>query len=77
MDKVKQIVSEALNTKVELLTDDTSLYDIDNWDSLNHMVLITQIEEKFEIELTNDEIIDMTTVKDIKKALAKRNINHL
>ena len=35
--------------------------DIPTWDSIGHMALITTLEEKFEIELDIDDIIDFSS----------------
>jgi len=39
--------------------------DISTWDSLNHLNLIIEICERFNIKLTPDEIDDMKSVKNI------------
>jgi acyl carrier protein len=45
--------------------------DVANWDSLTHMNLIVNIEEEFKIELTGDEIAEMTTFEQIKEVIQK------
>ena len=49
---------------------------VDSWDSLTHMELIANLECEFDIEFTADEIMEMTTVAQIRKLLeAKTNGN--
>ena len=36
-------------SKIEI-KNDLSAKDVDNWDSLTHMILISEIEEKFNIK---------------------------
>ena len=43
-------------------------------DSLKHMDLVVSIEQAFEIELTLDEIIIMTSVVAIKRVLNDRGV---
>ena len=65
------IIAEALNTDPENLSEGTELQSIRNWDSMTHMIMITKIEERLNIEFTGDEIATMTTIKDIKDILFK------
>ena len=73
MSKLTDILSEVLNAKD--LTDETKLKDIPAWDSMNHMILITQLEEGFSIEFDSEEIVQMDSVGFIKDALAKKGVD--
>ena len=44
----------------------------DAWDSLKHMELIVSIENKFNVELSADDIVEMIDIKRIKKILNKK-----
>jgi acyl carrier protein len=44
------------------------------WDSLTHMQLIAAIEGDFDIELSADEIVQMTSVAQIKSILRKKAV---
>jgi acyl carrier protein len=54
--------------------DSLALRDISSWDSMSHMMLIVRVEEEFSVELTGDEIADFRTVKDIREALKRREV---
>jgi acyl carrier protein len=45
--------------------------EFDNWDSLNHMNLISALEEEFNISLDVDEISEMDTVKKVVETVDK------
>jgi acyl carrier protein len=49
--------------------------DIDEWDSVGHMGLITSIEEAFNIEMDIDDIIDFSSYDKGKEILVKYNIS--
>ena len=70
--KISTILKESFNANESLLTDDTRLMSLEEWDSLTHMFFITKLEETYGIELTGDEIANMQTVGDIKKALVSK-----
>ena len=47
------------------ITQQTSADDVEDWDSLTHMILITTIEAKFKIRFTQQEILDQSNVGDL------------
>ena len=52
------------------ITDTLTAKDVPGWDSFNHINLIINIEEEFEIRFTNEEVSSMEKVGDLKKLLA-------
>ena len=43
----------------------TSQENLENWDSLNHILLIVEIEKKFDIKFKIGEISELNSVKKI------------
>lgn len=43
----------------------TTANDIDGWDSMSHMTLLMAIEEDFEIEFEEWEVIDLSDVGEL------------
>ena len=39
--------------------------EYENWDSFSHLHLITMIEEKFKITITDDDAINLHSAKDL------------
>ena len=56
--RVKKVMSDVFNIDVSLINNETSPDNIENWDSLKHMNLIVALEEEFEIEFDDEEIVD-------------------
>ena len=48
---------------------------IDEWDSIGHMGLLSELEEKFKITLDTDDIVDFSSFQKGKKILKKYKIN--
>lgn len=71
-DLIKEVLFIEEGTK---LTNETGPDDIDSWDSLGHVNIITAIEDEFDIEISPEEIGEIRTIGDIKKILAHKNID--
>ena len=72
---VKDIIKEALFLSEDTeLTDNTGPKDIDAWDSLGHVNIVTVIEDEFDIEISPDEIGEIRNIGDIKRLLAEKEI---
>jgi len=72
MKKLNQIISGVLRMKEEELKDGLTMQDLESWDSLKHMDLITSIEKDFDIQFSMDEILIMTDIKTIKKIVNEK-----
>jgi acyl carrier protein len=57
-NRIKKVMSDVFNIDIESINNSSSPDNIENWDSLNHMNLIVALEEEFEIEFDDEEIID-------------------
>jgi acyl carrier protein len=53
---------------------DLKYQDIDAWDSVGHMALMTAIEEAFGIEIDIDDIVDFSSFEFGRTILAKYNV---
>jgi len=51
-------MSDVFNIDVNSINNDASTSNTESWDSLKHMNLIIALEEEFNIEFTDEEIID-------------------
>lgn len=71
---IEELLARTLKISAGRVTDGTAMKDVAEWDSLKHMELIAAIEERYKIELTGDEIADMTSIGAIKKALKRYGI---
>lgn len=73
--KLKISFSEALGLNVDEISDNLSYQSIPEWDSISHMILISQLEEDFDLSLETDDVIEMSSVKKAKDILAKYDVN--
>jgi acyl carrier protein len=70
----EDIISKILLLDVTQIRDGFSRDDIEEWDSMSHLVLISDLEQAFNIILSDDEVADIKTILDVKKALFKHGI---
>lgn len=75
MSKLKKILKDSFAMTDSEFTDQQSLMQLKDFDSMNHMLFVTKLEEEFGIELTGDEIISLEKIEDIKKLLTAKNID--
>lgn len=74
-EKLYGSFSAALGIDAAAVTDALAYQSIPQWDSISHMVLISQLEEDFGISIDTDDVIDMSSVGKAKEILAKHNIS--
>jgi acyl carrier protein len=56
IDKIKSILISTLKHENFEMKDEMAAADVDGWDSLTHMVIITEIEKLFQIKFRLKEI---------------------
>lgn len=62
-NKIVKIMSNIFECDPSKISDKTSSDDIDTWDSLNHLNLITALEEEFNVTFDFDEIEEMLNLE--------------
>ncbi|MFW9963589.1 MAG: acyl carrier protein [Candidatus Sifarchaeia archaeon] len=71
-DKLLEILSKVLLLEKKSITDDLRRKDFEAWDSMAHLIIVSEIENEFEIFFEDEEVIDLWTVGDIKKVLSTK-----
>ncbi|MFW9814158.1 MAG: acyl carrier protein [Candidatus Thorarchaeota archaeon] len=71
-DKLLDILSKVFLLDKDKITDDLRRKDFEPWDSMNHLILVSEIENEFEIFFEDEEVVDMWTVGDIKEILGTK-----
>ncbi|ERJ12999.1 acyl carrier protein [Haloplasma contractile] len=64
-DKVKQIIAEELSIEAEDIKLESKLQEDLGADSLDAVEIIMAIEEEFDIEIDDNEVVKIKTVKNI------------
>ncbi|MDA8768042.1 acyl carrier protein [Planktomarina temperata] len=69
MNELEQIITNIFQKKLEEVKK-LSYESSDEWDSLKHMELIVAIEDKFDLDLSEEQMLEMTTYDKIVRLVA-------
>lgn len=69
-----QIISEVFRVPLDRVTPEMAIHKVSAWNSLTHIEFVVTIEEKFQIQLTQDEIVSMTSVAEAQRILSERGV---
>lgn len=64
-EKILQLIEEILQVPEGTITPDTEIGEIEEWDSLAHVMIIGALEEQLGIEIPLDEAMEMICVAEI------------
>jgi len=73
-DRLIDLFASVLSVESKELNEDSSPTNTGSWDSVTNMMLVASIEEEFGIELSSDEIVQMTTIGNARAILQRRSV---
>ena len=65
VEKVNEIFQDVFDDDTIVVSDETTAADIEDWDSLTHITLISEIEDAFEIEFTMKDVLGLKNVGEM------------
>ena len=68
-EKVVQIMADVIGVDAGTIDDESSPDTVEAWDSLKHMNVVLSVEEVFEIQFTDNQIVEMLSVRAIIEAV--------
>jgi acyl carrier protein len=71
-DRIKQVMAAVFAIKTEEINDDFATETSDEWDSLRHIHLISALEEEFDIEFDEEEIVEAISYPLVKVIVAEK-----
>ena len=73
--KLKPIFKRIFSKNDFTLSRKLSADDVEEWDSIGHMTLMSGLEDAFKIALETDDIIDFSSYEKGKEILKKYKVN--
>lgn len=72
LPELNEIFKTVFENSTLKISAQTSPKEIDNWDSMNHIILISEIENRFNVEFELDDLIAINNVGDILAVLQSK-----
>lgn len=64
-EKIIALIEEILKVAPGTITEDTKIEDVEEWDSLAHVMIIGELEEKLGVSIPLDEAIEIADMKEL------------
>lgn len=71
-EKLKKIMSSVFEVEESEINENASPDNLDNWDSLRQLNLVSALEEEFEVEFEDEEIAEMINYKLVRLILQEK-----
>jgi acyl carrier protein len=71
-DQVRNIASDIFGIPAEKITAASSPQTVESWDSIQHLNLVLALEEKFNLQLSPEEIEDLKSIGDAAKLIESK-----
>lgn len=66
-EKIIALIEELLKVPAGTITEETKIADVEEWDSLAHVMIIGELEEKLGVSIPLDEAIELVDMKELLK----------
>ena len=71
-EEVKSVLSEILKVSINKTEEDIEMNKIPQWDSVAQLLIISSLEDKFNIQFSSTEISKLIDLKSIIKIIEKK-----
>ena len=72
LNQLQEIFHDQLDDESIILTTETTTDDVDDWDSLTHIMLVVAIEKHFKIKFTSNETLSWKNVGEMCESILKK-----
>jgi acyl carrier protein len=72
LNQVQEIFRDQLDDESIILTSETTADEVEDWDSLNHIMLVVAIEKHFNVKFTSNEILSWKNVGEMMKCIQEK-----
>ena len=64
-EKIIALIENALEVPAGTITEDTMIADVEQWDSLAHVMIIGELEEKLVIAIPLEDAVELTGMREL------------
>ena len=62
---ITTLIEELLKLPPGTITPDTQIADVEEWDSLAHVMIIGELEEKLGVNIPLEDAVEITSVREL------------
>ena len=70
LNMIQDTVRTVFGNKSIQVTPTTTALDVNGWNSLSHMIFMTQIEKQFDVSFSDEEIFSMGNIGELAKLIS-------
>jgi acyl carrier protein len=71
---LKELLAKVLDIEKESINDNSSPENIPSWDSFNALMIVSELEDNFNVKFTINEVVAVKKFTDIKDALKRHGV---
>ncbi len=74
LSEINEIFIDTLDNEDIVIKEETQASDIEEWDSLTHIMLVVAVEKHFKIKFTSSEIQSWNNVGEMVKCIQSKGV---
>lgn len=71
---LKGVLAKVFKVDAALIDDESSMDNVENWDSLNHLKLVLALEEELNVSFSEEESVEILSFALIKEILKEHDV---
>jgi acyl carrier protein len=75
--KLRELLSKIFEVPLSAISENASPDTIETWDSLRHMNLVVALEQAFDVELSDDQVVEILSYKLIRIVLQEHGVEFI
>lgn len=72
MQTVDDLISAAFSIDAASISDDDTPETVGGWDSITQLMLLTSIEDEFGLQFTDEEIVSVNSIGDVRRLVSSK-----
>ncbi len=74
-EPLEEVIGSILGVSPQSLSDDSSIENVEAWDSLRQLSILLALESAYGITITADQALDMNSISAIRVMLDKHGVD--
>ena len=73
--QLQEIIATALEVSADAIGEQTTMEDLEEWDSLGHVHIMVALEQAFDLYMDVEDFAELNSVPDIMRFLESENVS--